>query len=539
MYINGGTHLVQNCLLSRNYGASRSAPQGEAVYVAAGTVEIENCTLYWHRYEGLRQAGGSVALRNSIIWECGNPVVGTVTRVASAVQGLDGAADPQFERGLFLAAASPYHDAGDRTVAAAGLDGYTVRADGAADVGAAALGYHFPPGTAARDWYVDAAGGSDANAGLAPGSPFKTIGRALATVGPGGHIRLAPGLYDTANGEVFPLVLQNHYGVHLLGADPATTVLRAPGADNKRVVSLQFVYPGARIEGVTICDGWIKAQNATGAGLNVLHAQGMVATCIVTNNVFPDTGSWGGQKGAGIYVADSAVTISNCVVRDNRVVSGWADSSFAAGIHLAHGGNVVNCIVTDNQSISGSGSSLFSSTRAIGGGLYFGGDATVRNCLIARNEARDGYRPSVGDGVYVAAGTVALENCTVADNLGEGVRQDGGAVTVNSAILWGNGVDATGTVAVAYSTVGVGAYTDDGGNLAADPRFIDAPAGDYRLDVRNASRSPAVNAGDPAAAEWMSGVIDLDGNPRLLNRRVDQGAYENPVSPGGTLLLLR
>ncbi len=60
------------------------------------------------------------------------------------------------------------------------------------------------------------------------------------------------------------------------------------------------------------------------------------------------------------------------------------------------------------------------------------------------------------------------------------------------------------------------------GNLNADPLFVNAPAGNLRLQ----NCSPAINAGDDTAVP--AGITtDLDGNPRFYNSgTVDMGAYE-------------
>jgi len=54
------------------------------------------------------------------------------------------------------------------------------------------------------DLWVDALTGSDANSGLAR-APLRTISRALEIVVAGATIQVAPGLYDVAHGETFPL----------------------------------------------------------------------------------------------------------------------------------------------------------------------------------------------------------------------------------------------------------------------------------------------------------------------------------------------
>lgn len=63
-----------------------------------------------------------------------------------------------------------------------------------------------PTGVSQGTFHVSAATGSDANPGTSA-SPFKTITHALAATDSDAVIVVGPGTYDTANGEVFPLVL--------------------------------------------------------------------------------------------------------------------------------------------------------------------------------------------------------------------------------------------------------------------------------------------------------------------------------------------
>src|SRR5690349_16699245 len=83
----------------------------------------------------------------------------------------------------------------------------------------------------AGDWYVDAQNGSNSNNGLSPISAWKTLTHALATIpAPGSDtLHVAPGTYDAALGELYPLMMRP--GLRLLGDQgSSSTVLESAGA---------------------------------------------------------------------------------------------------------------------------------------------------------------------------------------------------------------------------------------------------------------------------------------------------------------------
>jgi thioredoxin len=103
-------------------------------------------------------------------------------------------------------------------------------------------------------------------------------------------------------------------------------------------------------------------------------------------------------------------------------------------------------------------------------------------------------------------------------------NEAGANPTVANCILWGNAPDQITTFGsleanVTYSDV-QGGHAGEG-NIDADPLFVDAANGDYHLQAS----SPCIDAGDNSAIP--AGVIvDLDGNPCIINSIVDMGAYE-------------
>jgi len=70
------------------------------------------------------------------------------------------------------------------------------------------------------------------------------------------------------------------------------------------------------------------------------------------------------------------------------------------------------------------------------------------------------------------------------------------------------------------TTLGLGNSTLPNNSISNAPAFVDPPHGDFHLQVF----SPCLNAGTNLYA---TSATDLDGNPRIVNDRVDMGAYEN------------
>jgi hypothetical protein len=64
------------------------------------------------------------------------------------------------------------------------------------------------------------------------------------------------------------------------------------------------------------------------------------------------------------------------------------------------------------------------------------------------------------------------------------------------------------------------------GNITGDPRFVDPATGNFRLT----QDSPCLNVGNPDFTDDLT-PTDLDGNTRIVGKRVDIGAYESAYLP--------
>ena len=166
--------------------------------------------------------------------------------------------------------------------------------------------------------------------------------------------------------------------------------------------------------------------------------------------------------------------------------------------------NLKNCIVRENVAAH---SAIVTSVH-------------LDNCLIVGN--------TVSNHLQKANSTLIdkmkMVNCTVSGNrLENGSGCHAFAIgSVDSSIIFGN--DIGGGLLFADSATAshscIQSETGGNGNIVADPRFVNAANGDFRL----ASDSPCIDAG---AAGFSDLPFDLDGNPRVNGRAVDMGCYES------------
>jgi hypothetical protein len=169
---------------------------------------------------------------------------------------------------------------------------------------------------------------------------------------------------------------------------------------------------------------------------------------------------------------------------------------------------------------------------AVGSGLNTYPRLLLQKCVIAGNSAI-----ANGGGIFVHNfARATLQYCTVTANtssaLSGAVQNLLGGVYLTGCILWGNSPYSAyvgmGTFSYGYcdlqggQPVG-GTGTSVGGNINADPLFVNAAGGDYRITVN----SPCKDAGAPTPTS----PLDPDGTT------ADMGAFFYDTRPPASLSL--
>lgn len=352
------------------------------------------------------------------------------------------------------------------------------------------------PGRAAI-WYV-ATNGLDAAAGTNWATAKQTIQAAVDAASPGDTVVVSNGVYNTGGRAVQGasrnrIVVTNQVTVRSINGPAVTFIEGQPDPDPFTNDSYRGAFLGAQstLAGFTITNGFVSSRNS----------------------LFDDYGNAGG----GVFALGSA-TISNCVI------TGCSGRRYGGGVK---GGSLVDCIVRANTAIEeGGGVHSVTADRCLierNSSSYYGGGAassTMRCSVLAYNFAIGGV-PDCGAG----AANCLLFNCTVYGNWitagGSGTLGGvlGGRI-VNSVVVSNQSGNHAQAEVVASCTDPAPAGA---GNITNRPVFVDAGQTNFHL----AAASPGIDMG---SNELVQTTLDFDRNPRVVNGRVDMGAFEDPVS---------
>ena len=320
------------------------------------------------------------------------------------------------------------------------------------------------------------------------------------------------------------------------------------GNHSNGVLRIQYAFNPVLIDGFTIQNGTASQ----GGGIHV-RCQTRIKHCKFLYN-------YSRANGGGLLQQSSSnqTIIEDCIFEGNEAMS-YGGAAYDVGntiyrrclFHDNHaqsdGGGVysntytpnqfVSCTFSNNTAKNGGGIAITQSetvlwnclinnnTAETGGGCYLKAGANLYNCTIVKNEAQTDY-----GGVYVSPSPIAeIQNCIIWGNVSAGENGQIGSTNTYSYCAVEN--DFSG------DECNYKAETDNDGSL---PNFY--------VRFRNANVAPGAigHGGDwqlqpnslcinKGAILFQPPLVDLNGNPRCLHKKIDLGAYESDVATYGII----
>jgi hypothetical protein len=408
---------------------------------------------------------------------------------------------------------------------------------------------------------AEAGGNNDGSSWL---NAYRQLQTALAAASGGDEIRVAQGVYRPAGaGGDRAATFQLLNGVTIKGGyagvtesdpdfrdvDQYKTILSgdlngddgsdfANNDDNSyHVLTASFTDETAILDGFTVTGGNADgtSPNSLGGGMYTSEGSPIVRNCMFSRN-------FALEMGGGMFNYQSSPAIINCVFLENRS----DDDGGGIRNYLNSHAIIINCDFIANSAFEeGGGLNNRKNSNAVVTGCMFIGNAAgagggmenhdgkvkptgvpiITNCTFIGNIS------STGGGMRNNDVSAIVTNCTFVGNTGSGMNNRKNNPTVTNCIFWSNtggSFDGPGNPTVTFSDV-EGGFPDPS-NIDVNPSFVQLGhwdssgtwiEGDYYL----LAGSPCIDAGDSNFVPEPN-ETDIEGRSRVINGRVDMGAYE-------------
>jgi parallel beta-helix repeat protein len=228
--------------------------------------------------------------------------------------------------------------------------------------------------------------------------------------------------------------------------------------------------------------------------------------------------------GAGIHITYS----SSPIVKGNHISQNKASNLGGGGIYIySEGSNPIITLnkITNNDSSNGAGIASFNLSAAritnnliaenIGYGIHCRGSSSPQ---IISNTIVNNIRAISGGGIYCTydANPLIVNNLIIQNGQSYGLSAAYDSLPiVKYNNVWGNNISNYGRDLTDQTGIN--------GNISIDPNFADTELFHLR------PTSPCRDTGDPGTTN--AGTMDIDGEPRIADGRIDIGADEVYFSP--------
>jgi len=341
-----------------------------------------------------------------------------------------------------------------------------------------------------------------------------TLASAIAAAGSGDQVWVKAGTYPPFDLKEGVTIIGGFVGTETAASqsNPTSNITIVDGGGTEQCVKSANHSAGTVLRGFSIRSGH-DTDDHGGGGLMLSESKALILQCIFENNTASQV------AGAVMIRGSSSPQFVNCIFRHNGATERNDPPHEGGALFLdSSSARFTNCLFHDNK--AGQGGAVATSN----------GGAIFTNCTFANNQATWKRGGAVSD----PSESVVLRNCILWDNTR--VEEAPPALPPPDQIFGpGDGPKVT------YSAV-QGGWAGTG-NIDADPQFVNAAQGNYRLQ----ETSPCKDVGENAALPADVGDLDWDANTgepipkdldlllRVRYTTVDMGAFEffQQIPPGG------
>ena len=375
-----------------------------------------------------------------------------------------------------------------------------------------------------QDLYVNP-NGNNSNSGQTPSDPLKSISWAMTVIKSDSlsknKIYLSPGIYSQLyTNEKFPINCKSY--VSVIGSNSSDIILKN---DFDAFLVCAFNKRKILVENITLKDGYT---NLLGGGI---FTHNISSDIIFKNMIINNCSAYIGGGGISCFINSSPI-FENVVIKNNS-------SNGGGGIDNTFNSNPVfiNCIIDSNYTITPDWGYAGGVSCTVESNPIFINSAITNNV----SDQTSGFSASGGAGSFCDP---TLINCTICDNsdnnYGAIYQGDGSHISLINCILRNYSEDEVvfstnppaKKITVSYSNIkdGIDAINTNNngtiiwgnGNIDEDPLFAGGDPFSYELT----KYSPCIDAGTPDTTGLNLPSVDLAGNGRIYNGRIDIGCYE-------------